>query len=369
MDPAFQASVELTARQRDALAERMLQAAQGVFDIYSIYIGDQLGFYKALDERGPMTAGELAACTATHERYVQEWLEQQGAAGFLEVENPGAGSLERRFFLPAGHAEVLVERDSLNYLAPLAQIMVGVARPVAEVVEAYRSGGGVPYARYGKDMREGQAGMNRAMFLHQLGQEWLPAIPDVHARLQAGPPAKVADIGMGAGWSSIGMAQNFPKILVDGFDLDEASIALAQENIRAAGLEDRVTAQVRDAADPLLAGQYDLVTAFEALHDMSDPVGVLRAMRRLINRDGAVIVVDERVGESFTSLAGQVENLMYGYSILHCLPAGMAEQPSAGTGTVMRTSTLESYARQAGFQKVEILPIDNMFFRVYRLIP
>lgn len=364
-------TLSLTAEQvvlRDAFVERMLKSTSGVFDIFTIYIGDQLGFYRVLTNGEPLTSVELATRTATHERYVREWLEQQTVAGILEVENPTDEATSRRFRLPAPYAEVLVERDSLNYLAPLAQLVVGAARPVHAVLAAFRAGGGVPFAAYGIDLREGQAGMNRAMFLQQLGQEWLPAIPDIHARLQADPPARIADIGCGVGWSSMGIAQAYPKVRIDGYDLDEPSIELAQANLREANLNGRVTFQVRDAGDSALAGQYDLVTAFECVHDMSDPVGVLRTMRRLANETGAVVIVDERVGDTFTPTGNEVEWMMYGWSVLHCLPVGMADQPSTGTGTVMRAGTLRRYAQEAGFHEVEVLPIDNFFFRFYRLI-
>jgi len=134
-------------------------------------------------------------------------------------------------------------------------------------------------------------------------------------------------------------------------------------------LTDRVDVRLRDAADPALAGRYDLVTAFECLHDMSDPVAALRTMRRLAGEGGTVLVVDERVGEVFTPEGNDVERFMYGFSVFHCLPVGMADQPSVGTGTVMRPPTLRRYAQEAGFRDVEILPIDNFFFRFYRLLP
>jgi hypothetical protein len=124
---------------------------------------------------------------------------------------------------------------------------------------------------------------------------------------------------------------------------------------------------VRDAGDPELAGQYDLVIACECVHDMSDPVSALRTMRRLANDSGAVIVVDERVHEEFSPEGGDIERLMYGFSIMHCLPVGLADQPSVGTGTVMRPGTLRGYAREAGFSNIEILPLDNVFFNFYRL--
>ncbi len=367
-----QTTVTLNANQesqRDAFVDRLLQATAGVFDIFTIYLGGRLGFYQELANGEWHTSTSLAQHTGTSERYVREWLEQQTVAGILEVQDAAAASSERRYHLPAGHAEVLVEKDSLNYLAPLAQLAVGAVHPIGSVVEAFQNGGGVPFADYGEDLRDGQAGINRSTFLSELGQSWFPAIPDLHARLLANPPAKVADIGMGAGWSSIGLVQAYANILVDGFDLDEPSVELARQNAREAGLNGRLNFHIRDAADDELAGNYDLVTMFEALHDMPDPVGALRTARRLLKEHGTVIIVDERVGDEFTATGNDVEWMMYGWSVLHCLPAGMAHQPSAATGTVMRTSTLERYAREAGFSEVEVLPIDNFFFRVYRLYP
>jgi 2-polyprenyl-3-methyl-5-hydroxy-6-metoxy-1,4-benzoquinol methylase len=356
-------------KKRDDFVERLIQSTSGVFDLFTIYIGDRLGFYKTLSESGSMTAVELASKTSTHGRYVQEWLEQQTVAGILGVENPQSDANTRLFFLPPGHDEVLTEKDSLNYLAPLAQLVIGVTRPLPTLLNAYQTGGGVPLSEYGEDFRDGQAGINRAMFLQELGQDWIPTIPELHTRLGAYPPARVADIGSGAGWSSIGIAQAYPNVYVDGFDLDEPSIELARGNAQEAGVDNQVNFQVRDAGDPSLAGTYDLVTAFECIHDMSNPVDALHTMRRLANENGIVLIADERVGDSFTPTGNDVEWMMYGWSVLHCLPVGMADQPSAATGTVMRSDTLRQYAQEAGFSQVKILPVDNFFFRLYQLIP
>lgn len=362
-------SADEIAGQRDAFIERFLQFTAGTFSLFSIYIGDRLELYRVLAEGGPATSVELAKRTNTHERYIREWLEQQTVAGILAVENENEEAQSRRFYLPPGHAEPLIEHESLNYVAPLAQLLVGAVRPIQSVLEAYRKGGGVPLEEYGVDLREGQAAVNYPAFWQQLSNEWLPAISDVHARLQADPPARVADIGCGYGWSSLGMARGYPKIQVDGFDLDAPSIDRAQENARRNQMADRVNFQVRDAGDASLAGQYDLVTAFECVHDMNNPVGVLQTMRRLAKQDGTVLIVDERVGDAFTAKGNDVEWMMYGWSILHCLPVGMTEQDAAGTGTVMRTDTLKKYATEAGFRDVEVLPIDHFFFRFYRLTP
>ncbi len=358
------------AKKRDAFIERLLESTKSTLEMFSIYIGERLGFYRTLSEAGPMTSPELSSRTDTHERYVREWLEQQAVAGILEVEDEKAASTARRYSLSAAHAEVLVDRESLHYLAPLPQLLAGAVRPLESLLEAYRKGGGVPYADYGDDMVKGQEGINRTMFLQELGKAWLPAIADVHERLMADPPARVADVGCGAGWSAIGIAQSYPKVQVDGFDLDEASVEIAHANAREAGLSERVHFQVRDAADPQLAGRYDLVTVFECLHDMSRPVDGLKAMRSLAGDDGTVLVVDERVGEEFsTTTENDIDRMMYGWSILHCLPVGKADEPSAETGTVMRPPVLRRYAEEAGFKGVEILPIENLFFRFYRLIP
>ena len=357
------------AQQTELFVEKILQSTRGTFDMFSMYLGVRLGYYKAMSEGGSINSTELATRTKTNERYTREWLEQQAVAGFLQVDDESAGSRDRRYTLPDPCREVLVDQDSLNYLGALPLILAGALRPLQALTEAYRSGQGVAYSEYGAECIEGQAGMNRALFLKEMGSTWLPSIPGVHERLLEEPGAKVADIGTGAGWSSIAIAKNYPKVRVDGFDFDEPSIAMANENARDAGVDDRVKFHVRDAADPGLAGQYDLVVAFECIHDMSNPVGALKAMRSLAGAKGAVLVVDERVGESFSTSKNDIDWMMYGWSIFCCLPVGMADRPSAETGTVMRPDTLRAYAREAGFKSVEILPIENYFFRFYRLIP
>jgi 2-polyprenyl-3-methyl-5-hydroxy-6-metoxy-1,4-benzoquinol methylase len=362
-------SVQQAIVRRDALVEKILGATSSAMQMFSIYLGDRLGLYEVLAQDGPLTPGELARRTGTAERYVQEWLEHQTVAGLLWVDDPGQSAAGRRYALPSGHEEVLANAESVHYLAPIAQALAGAVSPLPSLVDAYRSGRGVAYSEYGTDMLEGQARVNRSAFLRQLGSEWLAAMPDLDARLRK-PGSSIADLGCGAGWSAIAMAQHYPQARVLGFDLDLPSIELARANALASpdpSLPGRLEFDVADAGDPALSGRYDLVTAFECLHDMSDPVGGLRTMRRLVKPDGTVLVADERVGSSFLADDGELDGLMYGWSVLHCLPVGMHAERSAGTGTVMRVETLERYAREAGFTRVEILPVDAGFFRLYRL--
>jgi 2-polyprenyl-3-methyl-5-hydroxy-6-metoxy-1,4-benzoquinol methylase len=358
----------MTTERRDALVQRLFETSIGAMELGSVYLGLRLGLYEALKRLGGATSRELAAATRTDERYVREWLEHQAVAGVLEASADAEGTT-RRYTLPAGHDEVLLDADSLNCFAPVVRFVVGALPMTSRLVTAFRTGAGIAWSAYGADVIEGQAGQNRAAFLNLLGQEWLPSIPDLHARLLADPPARVADIACGGGWSSIGIARAYPSARVDGFDLDESSIVLATENVTAAGLSDRVTMAVRDAGDPALSGQYDLVTIFESLHDMSRPVEVLTNARTLLAPGGSVLVMDERVAEQFTAPGDAIERLMYGFSVLCCLPVGLADRPSAATGTVMRPATLQRYATDGGFTRVEILPIQNDIFRFYRLRP
>lgn len=358
---------EERAEQRDAFVGRIFASALGGFEVLSIYLGDRLGLYRALVEHGPATAKELASHTHTSERYIREWLEQQAAAGILVTDNATAPALDRRYQLPTAHAEVLVSETSLNYMTPLSSALYGLASQLPAVADAFQHGGGVPWADYGDIARAGQAALNRPVFDQLLGQIWLPSIPDIHKRLRTDPPARIADIACGYGWSSVAMARAYPTVRIDGFDSDEPSIIAAREIAERHGLADRLTFATRDIADPALTGRYDLVTVFEALHDMSRPVEALRNVRRLIADGGAVLIMDENVGESFTAPANEVDRFMYCVSVFLCLPTGMAEQPSAGTGTVMRPDTVRRYASEAGFRDVEILPIEHPFFRFYRL--
>jgi 2-polyprenyl-3-methyl-5-hydroxy-6-metoxy-1,4-benzoquinol methylase len=176
-------------------------------------------------------------------------------------------------------------------------------------------------------------------------------------------------VACGTGWSSIAMARAYPRIAVDAFDLDQDSIAAARRNAHDAGVADRVTFAVSDASDSATADRYDLVTVFEALHDMSRPVDALRAARRMLRDEGSVLVADERVDDQFTAPAPVRERHAYGWSVISCLPSAMGDPLTAATGAVMRPSTLRRYATAAGFSEMHVLAIDAGPFRLYRLIP
>jgi 2-polyprenyl-3-methyl-5-hydroxy-6-metoxy-1,4-benzoquinol methylase len=348
----------------DDLAERIFQSALGTVEIFSIHLGDQLGWYEALAAK-PSTATELAAATSTHERYAREWLEQQAVYGLIATD-PSAPSESRVYTLPAATSECLCDSTSLAYLAPLARAFAAAAAQLPSLVEAYRNGGGVSWDQLGDHMRTAQAAMNRPVFEQQLGSA-LAGHGEVHDVLSR-PGARLADVGCGFGWSAIALAQAYPNVRVDGFDVDGPSVEAARRHAREAAVDDRVTFNLAGGHSMADSGPYDAVLAFECIHDMPQPVEVLAAMRAAVKDDGLVLVMDEAVAHEFTAPGDDLERAMYGFSLLVCLPDGMSSQPSVGTGTVMRPSTLERYAREAGFEGIDILPIDDFsFFRFYRL--
>jgi predicted O-methyltransferase YrrM len=292
----------------------------------------------------------------------------------------------RRFQLPRAAKEVLTDSDSLSYSAPTARMFAASATHLPELLQAYRSGGGVSWAQLGEEARESQADANRPWFEQRLG----PALAgtEVH-RLLARPGARIADIGCGLGWSTIALARAYPEATVVGIDIDEPSILRARRNAAEAGVETRVEFRAGDAtmlggpgvlASALAAegefdaagleteGEFDAAFVLEALHDMPHPVPVLRAVRSALSEGGVLLVVDEAVADAFAPNGDEVERLMYGYSLLVCLPDSLSTPDSVGTGTVMRRHTLERYATDAGFRSVEVLPVEGFGFLRFSLL-
>jgi 2-polyprenyl-3-methyl-5-hydroxy-6-metoxy-1,4-benzoquinol methylase len=351
---------------RDAFVERLFRSSVEAMDVLAIYIGDRLNLYRTL-AAGPLSPPALASAAGIDPRYAREWLEQQAATGVLSVDDASAPEDERRFSLPAAHADALIDPDSPFAMAPLCRSIAAAAHAAPAVVEAFRTGEGVAWDAYGADMIEAQGDFNRPWLLGSFATEHLASIPDVHARLRAG--GRVADVACGVGWAGIAIALAYPSAVIDGFDSDDESISLARRNAARAGVADRALFHVRDASEPASRGRYDLAVVVEAVHDLSRPVEVLAAIRSMLKTDGSLIVADERTEDAFVAPAAETERLFYGYSILTCLPSAMHEKPSAATGTVMRRGTLERYASQAGFTDFTVLPVEHEFLRFYRLEP
>lgn len=281
----------LDSEQVEAFSERLFEAALNGIELLDVVLGLRLGLYNVLAGRRAMTSTEVAEAAGIAERYCREWLEQQAAAGIVDVDDAGADAAARRYTLAPAKAHVLLEKDSEACLAPFAEAVAVAAHWLDQLQAAYRTGAGIPYSDFG--VHDLQAAMSRPVFRNHLVQNWLPALPDVHAKLTAGT-ARIAEIGCGEGVAAVDIARAFPGVRVDASDPDEASIAAARRLAHAEGVADRIRFEVRGAAQITTTDRYDLVYCVEMLHDVSDPVGVLAAMRDLRADDGVVLVVDER---------------------------------------------------------------------------
>jgi SAM-dependent methyltransferase len=319
---------------------------------------------------------ELAKQSSTSPRYALEWLEHQAVVGWIRCLNPTNPTGEaRRYSLPKANAKVLTDTDSQSYLMPLVVLTGGTGKATDRLIDAYKNDTGVSWTEFGDDARESQAAMNRPFFLQELPRIIEDIIgPETALKLKA-RGGRIADIGAGYGYSSIGLAKHFDACRVDAFDLDAPSIERAKQLVANEGLSGRVRAHCVDAATTLDADDVevcDLVVALECVHDLSDPISVLRTMRRLAgNGQGTVIVMDERVQEDFASgleNPASIDQVFYGFSCTCCLADCKSHPGSMETGTVMRPKVLREYAQQAGFKDVEVLAVNHDFFRFYKLV-
>ena len=359
--------IELTADDEakvEQLAGSLFMACLATMELANIELGVRLGLYEAMAGAGAMTPGDLAAKAGIAERYAQEWLEQQAVSGIVDVEDTAKPALERRFTLSNAHAHVLLDDDSEACMKPCAAVVPWVGKAIDIMVEEFRRGDGAAFGLF--DLHDIQAAFTRPVFANHLTQNWLPALPDVEAKLNAGGPVRIAEVGCGEGLAAVTIARAYPNAEIDGFDLDPASITSARKAAAEAGVSDRARFEVRDAADPTIVGDYDLVLAIEMLHDVPDPVGILRTMKTLAGASGAVLVVDERTEETFTVPTNEMERFFYSFSTLHCLAVSMQDS-GVGTGTVIRADTVRDYARAAGFSDLEVLPVEHPQFVLYRM--
>lgn len=347
------------------LDDRIVESAIGTLELFGVFLGMRLGLYDALAEVEALTPPQLADAASIDLRYAREWLEQQAVSGYLRVDDVDLAADARGYRLPVEHRGVLVDESDGAHVAPLARMVVGIAGVLDEVVAAYRTGDGVPYERYGADFRHGQGGINRPAFENDLIDSWLPAVDGVETALSEG--GSLADVGCGQGFSTVAIARRWPEANVVGVDIDAASVADARSIAEAVGSTARFAAI--DGAGLADLGPFDVVTILESLHDMAHPVEALRAARAALSDNGVVVIADELVADRFVAPGDDLERMMYGWSISHCLPVARTEPDSAELGTVLRSSTLEELALAAGFGSVEVVDVDGGFFRIYAVRP
>ncbi|NYE20227.1 class I SAM-dependent methyltransferase [Microbacterium immunditiarum] len=363
------ATDEARTPRAEAFSARLFEALVPAMELLCVELGMRGGLYAALQTLGSATVADLARETGIVERYAREWLEQQTAAGILEVAEDGDAET-RRYTLPAAHADVLLDSENPYSMAGAGSFLVGMANVFDAVVADFEKGEGVAYSDYGAAVRDAISSLNRPAFSLALG-EWMQAVPDLDERLRT-RPSVIVDAGCGTGWSTLALARTYPLARVIGIDLDEASVEDARANVAGTEFGDRVEFLRADAGDAdavrrVVPGPIALATVFEALHDMNGPVRTLRALGSLLEPGGAIVIGDEKVADEFTPDGDFLERLNYGFSVLHCLPATIAEGQDEANGTVMRAPTVERWAREAGFTRFEVLSVEHELWSFYRL--
>lgn len=310
-----------------------------------VVIGDRLGLYRAMAGAGPLTAGELARRTGTDPSYVRTWLVSQAAGGYVEYD---AG--RDAFALPDEHAQVLAAEEGPWALTGGFELAVGLIKAEQSVAAAFRAGGGRPPDEYDPQVDEGMARSARARCRARLLTVWLPALDGVVGRLEAG--ARVADVGCGDGAALCLLAQAFPRSRLVGYDSRPSVVGRATRRAAELGLASRVRFEVASAVD-LPDGRFDLVTCFDALHEMADPAAAARRVRAALDPDGTWLLVEPLPG-TLPHDAGPRLRLLAATSLLYCLPVSR-HQGAAGPGALLGEGQLEATLRAAGFARLRRL--------------
>lgn len=324
-------------------------------------VGDRLGLFADLAAGGAATSGELAARTSTDERYIREWLAQMHAVGYLEYD-----PATTRFALPPEHAGVLAQEGGPVFFGGLHQMLLGLGDALPMLVDVFRKGGGVPQSAYGDDWWEGMSRFTSGWFENLLLQEWIPAMPDVAAKLEAG--CSVADVGCGRGLGLVRLAQAYPQSTFVGFDLFAPWLDRARALAEEAGVADRVRFEERDCSKGL-PDAYDVITTFDVVHDAIDPKGLLRSIREAIADDGIYVCLDINASPQVEDNAGPLGTTFYGFSVLYCMTTSLAGG-GEGLGTCgFHEHKVNEYCADVGFGTVRRLPLENPFNIVYEIRP
>ena len=335
---------------------RAVDEVGAALNVALVVMGDKLGLYRALADAGPLSAGELAARTETAERYVLEWLNAQAAGGFVHYD-----PVAERYELPPEQAVALTDEDSAAYLPGFFQIALGSVLGSPRITGAARSGAGVGWHEHGPDVHEGCERFFRPGYHAHLVDEWLPALDGVVAKLQRG--AAVADVGCGHGASTLLMAQAFPASAFAGYDYHDGSITTAQQRAAAAGAGDRIRFEVAPAAS-FPGGGYDLVTMFDCLHDMGDPVGAARHVRQALAPDGTWMIVEPAAGDRVEDNLNPVGRAYYAFSTLLCTPASLSQDVGLALGAQAGEVRIRDIASAAGFsqfRRVARTPFNHVY--------
>ena len=351
----------LNQAKMEAFVHKVLGDTSATLTTILAVLGDRLGLFKDLAAHGPATSDELASRMGMNERYAREWLGGMASAGYLEYE-----PATRRFKLPPEYGPALAQEGGPVFFGGIYQELPAVTGVLDQLTVAFRAGGGVPQSAYSDQLWDGLERFSRIWFENLLTPQWLPAMPDVQAKLERG--AQVADVGCGRGRALIKLAQTFPNSRYMGYDVFGPTIERAMANARAAGVADRVRFAQRDVSQGL-PEHYDVITTFDVVHDAVDPLGLLRTIRQGLRVDGVYVCLDINCSEKLEENRGPLGALFYGFSVLYCMTTSLAGG-GMGLGTLgFHEPKVRELCAEAGFSQVRRVPLDNPFNNLYEIRP
>lgn len=326
----------------------------------TVVLGERLGLYKALAGSEGMTPEQLAAKTETHERYIREWLGAQAAAGYVNYD-----PARKTFFLSPEQEFALTHEDGAAYFPGAFYIAASTYKDEPRILEAFRTGKGVGWHEHSPDLFMGTSKFFRPNYVQNLLPSWLPALEGVVAKLEKG--AKVADVGCGFGSSTLLMAQAYPRSEFHGFDYHDVSI----NGARAAAEQERAVERVHfeiASAQAYPGKNFDLVTFFDCLHDMADPVGAARHVRETLRPDGTWMVVEPFANEELKDNLNPVGKIFYSASTMICTPASNSEPGGPTLGAQATEKSIRAVATAGGFTRFR-RAAQTPFNRVFEIRP
>jgi SAM-dependent methyltransferase len=335
---------------------RAVEEAGAALNCALVVMGDRLGYYKSLAAKGPSTPAELAERTNTDEHYAREWLNAQAAGAFVTYD-PTTG----RYELPAEHAVALTDENSPAFVTGLFQTAHGTVIDASRIIEVARTGDGVGWGDHNSDVHVGCERFFRPTYAAYLVNAWLPALDGVVDKLNSG--ASVADVGCGHGASTTLMAQAFPATTFLGIDGHAESISTARDRAAELGIHSHVDFEAL-GAHSLPDGKYDLVTMFDCLHDMGDPVGAARRVREVIADDGTWMIVEPAAGDHVEDNLNPIGRAFYGFSTLLCTPSSLSQPVGLALGTQAGPARIRDVVTAAGFTRFRVAsqtPFNNVF--------
>jgi 2-polyprenyl-3-methyl-5-hydroxy-6-metoxy-1,4-benzoquinol methylase len=338
-------------------ADRAFADMAGAMTAGMAYLGVKTGLFRAMAGKGPMIAAEVASASKLQPRYVEEWLKGMASAGYLEYDRAA-----QSFRLPDEHAFLLASDGTDHFAGGLFLFAPVLLRVAPQVAEAFETGGGVPFKEYGVDGVTALDAINRGNYEHRLAGYWLKSLPQVVAALEAG--GRALDVGCGAGRICIALAKAFPNAEITGLDPDAESIRHAKAAAQAEGVGSRIRFLAQSTGTAERGTGFDLITAFDCVHDFATPHRTLAEIGALLKPDGTLFIAEPKAADRLEDNFHPIGTMFYGFSLFHCMTQSLANG-GPGLGTCMGPARLKALLQEAGFSRFETLDIKSQVNSFY----